>query len=57
MCVEGEEASEEAREGRTYIIPAQHTNDFPTAVQLDEEALVEVLDVKIWLAGWFDSEW
>lgn len=28
----------------TYIITAQDANDFPAAVQLDEEALVEVLD-------------
>ena len=44
VCVcKGRDLALQARKGRTYIIPAQHTNDFPATVQLDKETLVEVL--------------
>lgn len=40
--------SEMSERGKmTYIIPSQHPNDFPAAVQLHEESLVEILDQRI----------
>jgi hypothetical protein len=30
-------------EGKTYIVAAQHADDFAAAVQLHEESLVEIL--------------
>lgn len=34
--------------GLTHIVTAQDADDFAAAVQLDEEALVEVLDLGRW---------
>lgn len=46
-CVAGESTvwygKKEGRKGETNIVSAQHTNDFPAAVQLHKEPLIEVL--------------